>query len=167
MRSVLGIGVALLVLAAACSSAEDDGTAATTGSSTSESTSPPPSTAAGTAPPATATTTTTAPTGGADGCAHVIDADIEPTQGTYRVAATIRSADTGWEKYADAFEVRGRDGTVYGTRVLAHPHVDEQPFTRSLSGVEIPDGTNEVTIAARDSVAGFCGDVVTLPVPGG
>ena len=54
------------------------------------------------------------------------------------------------------------DGTVAGTRELAHPHVEEQPFTRSLSGVPIPDGVESVTVAARDSVAGFCGSTVEV-----
>ena len=52
-----------------------------------------------------------------------------------------------------------------GERVLAHPHENEQPFTRSLSGVVIPDGVDTVTIAARDSVLGFCGEVFVLEVP--
>ncbi len=108
-------------------------------------------------------TTTSAPVG----CADVVRATIDPSGETYRVAATIHSADTGWEKYADAWEVRSPDGEVLGTRVLAHPHVDEQPFTRSLDGVAIPDRVATVEIAARDSVAGFCGQTVVVPVPGG
>jgi len=98
-------------------------------------------------------------------CAHVVAASIEATGAGYTVDATVRSADTGSEKYADAFEVRAPDGTVLGTRILTHPHVDEQPFTRSLTGLEIPAGTTEVTVAARDSVLGFCGDVIVLTVP--
>lgn len=99
------------------------------------------------------------------GCAHVVGATITASGDTYTVDATVRSADTGWEKYADAFEVRAPDGTVLGTRILTHPHVDEQPFTRSLTGVEIRPGTTQVTVAARDIVVGFCGDVVVLTVP--
>lgn len=100
-----------------------------------------------------------------DPCAHVIAAELVATGSTYRVSATVRSDDTGWDKYADAWEVRTVDGAVLGTRVLTHPHESEQPFTRSLDGVVIPDGLAEVVIAARDSVAGFCGDTVTAPVP--
>lgn len=111
------------------------------------------------------TVTTTTEDEAAGGCAHVVAATIETTGDTFTVSATVRSADTGWEKYADAFEVRASDGTVLGTRILAHPHVDEQPFTRSLTGLVIPAGTTEVTVAARDLVVGFCGDVVVLSVP--
>ncbi len=100
------------------------------------------------------------------GCADVIEAEIESSGGTYHVSATILSADTGWEKYADAWEVRSPDGTVLGTRDLAHPHVDEQPFTRSLSNVDIPAAVTTVVIAARDSVVGFCGETVSVTVPG-
>ena len=58
-----------------------------------------------------------------------------------------------------------RFGDVLGTRELAHPHVDEQPFTRSLTGVVIPEGVTTVEIAARDSVVGFCGTTVSVAVP--
>jgi hypothetical protein len=110
-------------------------------------------------------TVTTTEGEAAGGCAHVVAATIERTGDNFTVSATVGSADMGWEKYADAFEVRAPDGTVLGTRILAHPHVDEQPFTRSLTGVEIPAGTTEVTVAARDLVVGFCGEVVVLSVP--
>lgn len=105
-------------------------------------------------------------TAGDELCADVIDAEIEPDEdGTFTVSATVASADTGPEKYADAWEVRAEDGTVLGERQLLHPHVDEQPFTRSLSGVEIPADVGRVTLAARDSVEGFCGETFQVEVP--
>ena len=100
-----------------------------------------------------------------DGCAHVLDAEIQPAGGDFTISATVRSADTGWDKYADAWEVRSPDGEVLGERVLAHPHENEQPFTRSLSSVSIPEDIASVTLAARDSVEGFCGATVTITVP--
>lgn len=99
-------------------------------------------------------------------CADVIDVRIETSaDGSYRFDVTVGSADTGWDKYADLWQVRSPDGSVLGTRELAHPHVDEQPFTRSLSGVTIPAGIDRVEIAARDSVEGFCGDTVVVALP--
>ena len=80
--------------------------------------------------------------------------------GTYTFSVTVRSADTGWDKYADAFEVVAPDGTVLGTRTLLHPHVDEQPFTRILTGVAV--SVDRVTVRAHDSVAGFCGGTVDV-----
>ncbi|MFC1492279.1 hypothetical protein ACFLQ0_06810, partial [Nitrospinota bacterium] len=71
----------------------------------------------------------------------------------YSFDVTISSPDTGWKKYANAFRVRTEDNKVFGTRILYHPHVNEQPFTRSLHGVKIPANVREVIVDARDSVA--------------
>ena len=100
------------------------------------------------------------------GCADVIDVVITAeAAGRYRFDVSVRSTDTGWDKYADAWEVRAPDGTVLGTRVLAHPHVNEQPFTRRLGNVVIPSGMTEVEVAARDLVEGFCGETMVVAVP--
>lgn len=107
--------------------------------------------------------TTTSSDGG--GCADVIAAEASrQSDGTYTFRVTVSSADTGPEKYADLWEVRAPDGTVLGTRILTHSHEGEQPFTRSQSGISIPEGIAEVIVAARDTVAGFCGDSVTVKV---
>jgi hypothetical protein len=99
-------------------------------------------------------------------CAHVRAVTITADGGgTFTFDVTVASTDTGWEKYADAWEVRGPDGVVLGERVLAHPHETEQPFTRSLSGVAIPEEVTEVTVAAHDLVLGFCGEELTVTVP--
>lgn len=82
--------------------------------------------------------------------------------GTWRFDVTVRHADEGWDHYADLWVVLAPDGTVLGERVLAHPHVNEQPFTRSLSGVTIPDDVSVVTVRARDSVHGFGGTEMTV-----
>jgi hypothetical protein len=85
--------------------------------------------------------------------------------GTYRFDVTVRHADAGWDHYADAWDVVAADGTVLGTRALLHPHENEQPFTRSLSGVAIPVGTTEVAVRAHDSVDGYGGEEVVVPIP--
>lgn len=74
---------------------------------------------------------------------------------TWRFDVTVRHADEGWDHYADAYEILSLEGEVLGVRALAHPHVNEQPFTRSVSGVEIPAGTERVQIRARDTVHGY------------
>ncbi len=115
--------------------------------------------------PATTTSTPTPATPG-DECAHVREVAITADGGgTFTFAVTVESNDTGWEKYADAWEVRSPNGVVLGERVLAHPHEAEQPFTRSLSGVAIPGDITEVTVAAHDLVLGFCGTELTVVVP--
>lgn len=80
----------------------------------------------------------------------------------WRFDVTVRHADTGWDHYADAFEVLDANGVVLGIRTLHHPHVKEQPFTRSLSGVEIPKGAESVFIRAHDSVDGYSLEMLEL-----
>jgi hypothetical protein len=99
------------------------------------------------------------------GEADVVDVEVmRAGDGTWRFDVTVRHADTGWDHYADAWEVVAPDGTVLGTRTLLHPHVDEQPFTRSLSGVAIPDDITEVTVRAHDSVDGYGGREVVVAI---
>ena len=68
---------------------------------------------------------------------------------------TLRHPDSGWDHYADGWRVEDAQGNILGYRELFHPHVNEQPFTRALSGVDIPAGTTEVFIRARCSVDGW------------
>ena len=99
----------------------------------------------------------------AAGPAEVVDARATCTGETCDFAVTVRHADTGWDHYADRFEVLGPDGGTLGTRVLHHPHVDEQPFTRSLRGVAVPASVGHVDVRARDSVHGF-GEALRVPL---
>jgi hypothetical protein len=78
--------------------------------------------------------------------------------GTWSFTVTVSHDDKGWEHYADQWEVLDPDGEVFGTRVLLHPHVGEQPFTRSLGGVQIPKEVEKVVVRARDSVHGYGGE---------
>lgn len=71
------------------------------------------------------------------------------------VSVTLSHPDTGWDDYADGWEVLDADGNRLGYRELLHPHVNEQPFTRSLSGVDIPADATVVYIRARDNVGGW------------
>ncbi len=87
------------------------------------------------------------------------------TDGTYRFDVTVQHADEGWKHYANRWEVLAPDDTVLGTRTLYHPHVDEQPFTRSLSGVEIPQGVSSVTVRAHDLVHGTGGAEMVVDIP--
>ena len=106
------------------------------------------------------------PSPGWSGQADVVDVTVQQTaEGTFSFAVTVAHSDTGWDHYADKWEIRGPGDTVLGTRVLYHPHVDEQPFTRSLSGVKIASRIRKVTIHAHDSVHGWGGKthIVILP----
>lgn len=81
--------------------------------------------------------------------------ELRERDGAWTVSVTIRHGDTGWDDYADGWRIETLDGRSLGTRVLHHPHVDEQPFTRSLRGVEIPADVSGVAIRTRTSVTGW------------
>lgn len=85
--------------------------------------------------------------------------------GTWRFDVTISHPDTGWDHYADGWRVLDMEGNELGMRVLFHPHVDEQPFTRSLSGVQVPEGSKQVQIQARDLPEGWNSDAVIFKLP--
>eukprot|EP00529_Nitzschia_sp_RCC80_P027413 CAMPEP_0113505472 /NCGR_PEP_ID=MMETSP0014_2-20120614/35339_1 /TAXON_ID=2857 /ORGANISM="Nitzschia sp." /LENGTH=252 /DNA_ID=CAMNT_0000400795 /DNA_START=47 /DNA_END=802 /DNA_ORIENTATION=+ /assembly_acc=CAM_ASM_000159 len=120
----------------------------------------------------------------ANDCCHVLMVTANPLSGViggWTFAAQMSSLyeiETGWDKYCDAFQIAKTnnnnnsnltgDVEVLTTRVLAHPHQTEQPFTRSTSTViidplEVEGDNNFVLVAsARDSVVGYCGDTVTI-----
>lgn len=81
---------------------------------------------------------------------------------TWSFDVTLSHGDTGWDDYANGWRVLDSDGNELGVRKLAHPHVNEQPFTRSLSGVRIPSGSQEVGIQASDSIGGWSSPVKTV-----
>jgi hypothetical protein len=86
---------------------------------------------------------------------QVTAATATPQGETWRFDVTVAHPDTSWEHYADSWEIAGPDGARLGYRELLHPHVTEQPFTRSLGGVAIPEGMSTVSIRAHDSVHGW------------
>lgn len=83
----------------------------------------------------------------------------------YTFDVTILHTDRGWEDYADVWRIKDTNGNILGERQLAHPHVDEQPFTRSLSGVRIPDGVDTVVVEAHDTVNGWSANIKTVKLP--
>ena len=100
------------------------------------------------------------------GQADVIKAEIRPDGDySYRIDVTVQHADSGWDHYANRWEVLGPDDQIIATRVLHHPHVHEQPFTRSLGNIKIPNGLTWVKLRAHDLVHGHGGRQVTLSVP--
>lgn len=88
--------------------------------------------------------------------------DVTYANGRFDV--TLSHRDTGWDDYADGWRVELADGTVLGTRVLAHPHVNEQPFTRS-SQIDVPDGVAQVFIRASDTVGGWADGTTPFELP--
>ncbi|MEM9467925.1 MAG: hypothetical protein AAGA90_21325 [Actinomycetota bacterium] len=85
--------------------------------------------------------------------------------GTWRFDVTLSSPYDTPDRYADAWRVLGPDGAELGVRELAHDHQNEQPFVRSLTGVEIPADVTTVTVQGRDQRNGWGGQTVELVLP--
>lgn len=88
---------------------------------------------------------------------------------TWTFSVTVAHADIGWEDYADGWDVVLADGTVLKpdpespfTRLLLHPHVDEQPFTRSQGNIMIPVEIESVIVRAHDLIDGFGGQEIKV-----
>jgi len=96
---------------------------------------------------------------------EIVSAEATEAAGGWRIVVTLRHPDTGWDHYADGWEVLAPDGTRLGVRELTHPHVNEQPFTRSLSAIAIPEPIRQITIRARCSRDGWSEDSFTIPLP--
>lgn len=87
--------------------------------------------------------------------AIVQDVKVSGNENAYTFAVTLKSPDTGCEQYANWWEVISVDGnSLIYRRILAHSHVDEQPFTRSGGKVAIMANT-EVIIRAHMHPAGY------------
>ncbi len=85
---------------------------------------------------------------------EIVAVKASETNGAWRFDVTVRHDDEGWEHYADGWGVYDMDGRELGYRTLLHPHVNEQPFTRSLNAVVIPTSIKSVTIRPHDSIHG-------------
>ena len=99
------------------------------------------------------------------GEADVVKAEADCAAQTCTFRVSVRHDDTGWEHYADHWVVLDPDGKELGRRVLLHPHETEQPFTRSLGGVRVAEGINQVTIKAHDNVHEYGGEALVLDLP--
>ena len=100
------------------------------------------------------------------GEADVIAVEVEKQEDQlYTFDVTVSHADAGWDHYANSWEIVGSDGVGYGSRTLHHPHVDEQPFTRSMSGIKIPANVKTITVRAHDSIHEYGGAIMTIAVP--
>jgi hypothetical protein len=112
--------------------------------------------------------TETPATGVADADVLYVEAErVEDSTWIFRV--TVEHPDAGWEDYANGWDVVTPDGSVLKpdpdaefTRVLLHPHEEEQPFTRSQSGITISQGVTEVRVRAHDLVDGWGGREVVV-----
>ena len=86
---------------------------------------------------------------------EIVNVYLNETDSGWRAEVTLKHDDSGWEHYADAWRIVDSAGHLLKTRVLYHPHTTEQPFTRGLSNILIPAGTDVVYVEAHDKVHGW------------
>jgi len=86
--------------------------------------------------------------------ASVTSVVVTGQPGSYTFGVTVESPDTGCSQYADWWEVIRPDGSLIHRRILAHSHVDEQPFTRSSSPVNIASD-DEIIVRAHMNNNGY------------
>lgn len=97
--------------------------------------------------------------------ADVVDAEVkQEDDGSYTISVTVQHADEGWNHYADHWLILDKDEQLIAVRKLMHPHVKEQPFTRSLSYIEIPDEITEVIIRAHCSADNYSGKNMVVKI---
>ena len=95
----------------------------------------------------------------------IVEVSVEcPGSCTFEV--TLEHGDQGWHHYANQWDVVTLDGKLLKSRVLYHPHENEQPFTRSLSCVLISQDIKQVKIRAHDLVHGYSDQEFIVELPG-
>ncbi|UZD66766.1 hypothetical protein [Marinobacter sp. AN1] len=96
----------------------------------------------------------------------VVDVAVtEAGAGRYHFDVTLSSPYDSPERYADAFRVSTPEGKTLGVRKLLHHHANEQPFTRSLRDVAVPEGVSRVVVEGRDQQYGYGGETVEAALP--
>ncbi len=86
---------------------------------------------------------------------EILNVYMQETDTGWRAEVTLKHEDANWEHYADAWRIVDGKGHLYKTRVLFHPHINEQPFTRSLSNINIPSDKSIVYVEAHDKKHGW------------
>jgi hypothetical protein len=91
--------------------------------------------------------------------ADVTAVEVTGAPNEYSFEVTVRSPDTGCEQYADWWEVVSPEGALLSRRILLHPHVDEQPFTRTGGPVDV-SADSTVLVRAHMNTAGYGGQAL-------
>lgn len=93
---------------------------------------------------------------------EIVKVVLTSQTGTWRADVTLKHADAGWDHYADAWRLVDDKGNEIGKRTLYHPHVNEQPFTRSLSSFHIKSDKKVIFIEAHDKKHGWSPNKVKI-----
>ncbi|MEO5652793.1 MAG: hypothetical protein ABIN79_08300 [Marmoricola sp.] len=87
------------------------------------------------------------------------------SDGGWTLDVTLSSQYDSAQRYADGWRVLDANGKVLGEQTLTHDHADEQPVTRTQTGLEIPDGVDVITVEGRDTENGYGGATLEVEVP--
>ena len=82
--------------------------------------------------------------------------------GNWCFGASVLHNDEGWKHFADGWEVIDQEGNQLGYRKIHHPHVNEQPFTRSQCNIKIPVEISKVIVRAKCNKHGFGGKALLV-----
>ncbi len=86
--------------------------------------------------------------------ASITSVTTSGTENNYTFNVGIKSPDLGCEQYADWWEIITEDGSLLYRRILAHSHVNEQPFIRS--GGSVPIANDKIVIVrAHMNTSGY------------
>jgi hypothetical protein len=88
--------------------------------------------------------------------ADIVSVEVSGDDNNYQFSVGIKSPDTGCDQYADWWEILTEDGDLVYRRVLAHSHIDEQPFIRSGGPATITEDT-EIIIRGHMNTTGYGG----------
>ncbi|WP_299763149.1 hypothetical protein [uncultured Dokdonia sp.] len=86
--------------------------------------------------------------------AAVVSVVVSGEGDTYTFNVGVSSPDTGCDQYANWWEIVSEDGTLMYRRILAHSHVNEQPFVRSGSTMNI-NANQEVIVRVHMNTTGY------------
>jgi len=93
----------------------------------------------------------------------------EEQDGTWTFHVSVEHPDVNWEDFADGWDVVTPDGVTIQpdpfhqyTKHIRHPHVKEQPFTRTQKEIQIPEGVTTVVVRAHDKKDGWGGKEVEV-----
>jgi hypothetical protein len=93
---------------------------------------------------------------------EIIKVVLTKDTGTWRADVTLKHDDTGWKHYADGWRLTDEKGREIVKRTLYHPHVNEQPFTRSTSNFQIPSDKKVIFVEAHDLNRGWSKNKVAI-----
>ncbi|GAA4278722.1 hypothetical protein GCM10022259_34470 [Aquimarina mytili] len=84
----------------------------------------------------------------------------------YTFSVGVQSPDTGCNQYANWWEVISEEGDLIYRRILAHSHVDEQPFVRSGGPVAITKD-QKVFVRVHMNTTGYSDNIFAGSVQNG